>query len=562
VPGYYRLDKCAFCGAQTWCEQRANGKPQCRACKVERFFDGFLYPPLGYSLLYWQRDLLRALYGTVDEFGIRRYRQAYISVAKKQGKSFFCAGLPLYHLIMEFEEHSEAYGAAAAKDQAGIVFRSCLQLIRANPVLMQRLKVLESTKRILRRDGAGSYVVLSADGDVQDGIEPSLAIIDELHRWRTKKAETLHDVITKGTISRAESLVIQVTTAGEEHEAPLWFREHEYARHILDGSLRSDSFYAAIWSADAKRMEADPEYWKSREARVAANPSHEDHGGFLKDVRLVEEMNKAVDKPETRKNYLRYHLNIPVAEGETPIIDMDTWRAGGGGIDLRTWPEYDVELLISKLGLMDRPCYCGIDCSWTTDMTAASFLFPPADDSERWKALIFHWLPEERIPDLERRTRAPLSHWVKQGFLTAVPGQRIDLREVEKKVKWAAKLFDVREICFDPWGMAQASLNLVDEGFLCVEVRQGYQTLSKPTKKLIELYTSKQFEHCNNPILNWEASCLALLSDGSDNVKPSKPARDAAAKRIDGIAATITAMVRAMLGESNTISYTGVQSVG
>jgi len=561
VAGNSHRDTCAYCAAETWCETRADGSPQCPACKVERFFDGFLYRPLGFSLLPWQRKILRDLYGTLDDEGNRRFHQAYISVAGKQGKSFLCAGLPLYHMLMENEERPEAYGAAASREQASIVFKSCLQLVRKNPVLLQRLRILESTKRIIRRDGGGSYVVLSADGDMADGIEPSLAIIDEIHRLRTKKTETMHEVIKKGTISRREPLVIQITTAGEEHESPLWFREHEYAQHILDGSLRSDSFYAAIWAADAKRLDTDPEYWKSREARVAANPSHEDHGGFLRDDRLVEELNKAIAKPENRKKYLRYHLNIPVAEGETPVIDLDRWKRGGGRVDLRTWPEYDVDLLIMQLGLRDRSCYVGIDCSWTTDLTALACVFPPETEEEHWKSLLFYWLPEERLADVERRTRAPLSTWVQQKFLIASPGGRIDLREVEKKVKWASKIFDVREICFDPWGMAQSSLNLVDEGFLCVEVRQGYQTLSKPTKKLLELYQSEQLEHCNNPILNWNAGCLALRSDGADNVKPSKPPRDTASKRIDGMAAIITALTRAMLGESNTISST-VRSVG
>ena len=80
--------------------------------------------------------------------------------------------------------------------------------------------MLPSTKRIVRRDGGGFYAVLSADGDLQDGIEPSLAIRDEVHRWKTLRAETLHDVITKGQISREEPLDIGITTAGAEYESP------------------------------------------------------------------------------------------------------------------------------------------------------------------------------------------------------------------------------------------------------------------------------------------------------------------------------------------------------
>src|SRR5580704_17114547 len=239
----YRPETCAYCQADRWCEMRSNGKPQCRACKVERFFAEILYPPLGYKLLARQRKVLRDIYGTVSpEDGRRRYRSGYISVGKKNGKSFLIGGLPLYHLLMEDERNPEAYGSAAAKDQAGIVFRAAARLVAANPELQARLRVLPSTKRILRRDGAGFYAVLSADGDLQDGIEPSLAIRDEVHRWKTARAETLNDVISKGQISREEPLDIAITTAGAEYESQMWWREYQYAKQVLDGSLRSDSF--------------------------------------------------------------------------------------------------------------------------------------------------------------------------------------------------------------------------------------------------------------------------------------------------------------------------------
>ena len=101
------------------------------------------------------------------------------------GKVFLIGGLPHLSPADGKRYNPEAYGAAAAKDQAGLVFKAAAQLVAANPLLQKRLKVLASTKRILRRDGGGLYAVISADGDLQDGIEPSLAIRDEVHRWKT-----------------------------------------------------------------------------------------------------------------------------------------------------------------------------------------------------------------------------------------------------------------------------------------------------------------------------------------------------------------------------------------
>lgn len=569
----YKLGHCEYCrpelghNPKNWCEQRANGKWQCRACKVERYFERFLYPPLGMKLQNWGRKTLRELYGTVHEStGLRQYRKGYISTGKQNGKSFILGGLPIYHLLMEEVLNPEAYGVASARDQASIVFKACNLLIEANPVLQSKLRVIQSTKHIVRRDGGGLYCVLSADGNVQDGKRPSLLLVDELHRFSRKKAETVLTVLKKGMISRApvidgvqtgEPLMIQTTTSGDETESPLWFSEYEHATKVLSGAVEDPQYYAAIYQADPKRIENELGYWKTREARVAGNPSHEDNGGFLADSEIEKDMLDAVEHPEKYGDYVRLNLNVPVIATGTPIIDMALWTAGGGEIDLRTWPEYDVELLIRKLGLISRPCVAGIDMAWTTDFASVSLLFPPAEAGEPWKILIFFWIPEGRVGDLKRKLKVPMEGWIRQGFLTTTPGSEIDMNPIIDKIRWAAEMFDVREVTFDRWGSVKSAvdLTLVRDGMTCYEIPQTFAGISTATKKLVGLYMNQQFEHCNNPILRWNAGCLALKTDGGDNAKPEKPKRDTATKRIDGIAATVTALARAMFLESGESVY-------
>ena len=559
----YHPAECAYCHAETWCETRRNGKPQCRGCKIERFYSEVLYPPLGYKLMEWQKTVLRNLYGVVaPEDGRRRYQSAYVSVAKKNGKSFLIGGLPIYHLLMEDEIKPEAYGAAAAKDQAALVYKSAAQLIAANPDLQARLRVLPSTKRIVRRDGGGFYAVLSADGDVQDGIEPSLSIRDEVHRWKTLRAETLYDVMTKGQISRREPLDLAITTAGAEFESALWFREHEYATKVLNGSLQSDHFYAAIWSADSKRIEAEPEYWKSREARVAANPSHEDLGGFLRDQALVKELDKAIAEPSEKWKFYRYNLNIPLKVLEDPVIDIVQWQACGGGVDLRTWPVYDVELLVRKWGLFEKPCWAGVDASWSDDLTAVVFLFPPADEHDVLTVLPFFWAPEGQVAGIEQRCKVPLRKWVEQGFIETTNGLAIDLHPVKQRIHWGAQLFDLQEIAYDKLNFRYVAEELFNEGLHPVEVNQGFLELSEPTKHLLSLYPDRKMRHGNNPVLNWMASCVQLRYDHKDNCMPVKPHRKKLAYRVDGFQAMATCCNRMRFAEDREISIPGLRSVG
>jgi len=476
-------------------------------------------------------------------------------MAKKNGKSFSVGGLPIYHMICERHiERQEAYGAAAAKDQAGIVFRAAAALVRANPLLQDHLRVIESTKRIVRRDGGGFYQVISADGDVNDGMEPSLAIIDELHRWTTPKAETLYQVMTKGTISRAEPLVVQITTAGDPYKSQLWKREYEYAKRVISGAITDSRYYASIYEADRERLKGEEDYWLSREARVAANPSHEDLGGFLKDADIAEDIERAKADPNERRAYFRLNLNVcpdMLAEG---AIDMIRWLDCGGGVDLREWPVYDLELLVRKWNLIERPCYAGVDAAWTTDLAAIALLFPPTDADSQWSVIVQFWMPEEAVRKRTQADGVPYETWARQGFIETVPGNAVEARPLKQFLRKARELFELREVAYDPWNWRTTATELIEEEFHCVEIRQGYATLSEPTKKLLELYQDRKIRHGNNPVLNFCANCLDLQSDRKDNVQPAKPERSKSTKRIDGISAMVTAMTRALAAEPAVVS--------
>lgn len=558
-PGF----ECDWCGKKTWTELRKVQYRQCRACKVEFFFRNVLYAPLGYNLPDWCCKVLRDLYGTLDESsGLRQFRTAYVSVAKQNSKTFMVGGLPIYHLLMEDETNPEVVGAAAAKDQAELVFKASSMMINANSGLGAKLRIIPSTKRIIQREGNGLYKVVSADGDVQDGQRPSLLLRDEIHRWKTLRHETVKDVLTKGQISREEPLDIQITTAGAEYECQLWWKEYQFAKQVQTEPGIAPSYYSAIWEADLKKIESDPEYWKSREARIAANPSHEDLGGHLRDAAILGELEKALRDPTEKSKYFRYNLNVPVRQTEDPIIEMSRWQQNGDplqaeldredktelSVDLRQWPEFDEELLIRRWGLREQPCYVGVDASWTTDMTAVVFVFPPTKENEIWTFLPYFWIPQEQIPKLERVTRMPLRSWVERGFLIATPGDGIDLGSVLAKIRWGNEMFGLSEVDIDRANFRTQGMELgAEDGFPVFEVKQNFMELSSGTKFLLAGYMDRKFRHGNHPILNWMAGCLQLQYDRKDNAQPSKPERMASSKRIDGISAIVTTLARILV---------------
>jgi phage terminase large subunit-like protein len=527
----------------------------CRACEVCLFFESYLtltgdYAGQPFLLMPWTRKTLRDIFGTLEDDGLRQYRDVYLEVAKKNTKTTLCAGLVLFCLSTTKTTGTEVYSAATAKDQAGIVFRAASQMVNANAELSKRLRIVSSSKRILRRDDPSSfYAAISADGDIHDGINPSFVVRDELHRWRTRKALELNEILERGTITRREPMVIDITTAGEVDESPLCWRRHEYAREIQENVIRDKRFYGRIWAADLSKYD-----WTSREARVAANPSHEDNGGYLKDSVLVDLCVKAQNDPQARADYLRYHLNV-WGQKDDRAIDVEKWMQCGGGVDLSEWPEYDYELLVRKWNLLDRPCYAGVDASWTTDLTALALVFPPDGDDELWSFLTFFWMPEDRVKERQRKDKVPYSDWVRTGFIETCSGNAHDYEGIKARVRWAAELFDLRTLAYDPANFRPSAMTLEGEGIEAAEITQRYSQLNEPTKWLLGAYLDRKVRHGNHPVLNWNARCLTLKHGSQGDVMPDKPERLKMSKRIDGISALVTALVPARLNDSGPSIY-------
>ncbi len=525
---------------------------QARVSDVFRFFEnGVLKHGKGewagkdFMLCPWQREVLRDVFGTVDAEGRRLYQTVYIEVAKKNGKSETAAGIALYMLLMDNEPGAEIYSAASTQNQAGAVFRVAADMVRRSPMLTHYLKVLPSTHRILKRDEPLSfYAAISADGDVQDGVNPHCVIADELHRWKTAKGLDLWEILERGTLTRRQPLVFAITTAGVQDESPLCYRYHNYTRQIQDGVFEDEHFYGRIWSADKGDDWKDPKTW------IKANPSHEANGGFLKHSSLQKQFTKAINDPEQVPEFKRYHLNIWGQHAES-VIDIERWSENHGGFDLRKDP-IGTDDLIGLWGLVEKPCFAGVDLSRTTDLTALVVLFPPVEDGGLYTVLPFFWLPEARVRERELRDKVPYSRWIERGFITATPGESVDYRSIAAKLRWAREMFELHEAMFDPWNSRQLSRGLIDDGFVCGELIQGFKSLSAPTKLLLSLYLDRKFRHANHPVLYWNASCLSLKNDGNDNVRPAKPDRSRDSKRIDGISALVNALSRIDTGVGKT----------
>lgn len=511
-----------------------------KAATVCRFFEKLLkHPKEGLSpfyLLDWQRDILRHVFGTLDEDGLRIIQRVYLEIGKKNGKSELAAGIALYCLMADGEPAAEIYGCATIKKQAAQVFNVAAAMVTASPELDKRLRIVRSTKRMFKRNDPDSfYQVIAADGDTEDGMNPHCVIIDELHRWRTGKARELYEVLTKSGIARRQPLVWEITTAGStEDESPLAWAEHELTEQITSGALQLPHFYGKIFAIKPTDDWKDPKVWEK------ANPSLETLGGFLKVKKIQQICDEAIDQPSRQAAFKRFHCGLWLSL-EEEWMPIEVWERGN----------------VTRRRLVERPCYIGLDLSVRTDLTALVCLFPDPSD-KTFDILPFFFMARDRVRELEQRDRVPYGAWVSQGLIEAPAGNVIDLREVKKKIKWCADVFNVQEIAFDPAHALQLSIELADEGHKCVPIPQRYTHLSEPMKKVMEWSLNKKLRHEGNPVLRWNMNCVRTKNDGADNIMPAKPDRLKSGKRIDGASALINASARAIFHQGSVYDRGGL----
>ncbi len=330
-------------------------------------------------------------------------------------------------------------------------------------------------------------------------------------------------MLTKGTIARDQALVVEITTAGTPHESVICYQEYEYAKRVLSGSIRSDRFYAFIAEADAERLKTDPEYWKSLDFRLAANPSHEQHGGFLKDRKITAIRDEAIEKPNERNDYLRYHGNIWTSARDR-YIPADAWAACG----------------VPTRALSGRRCITGLDLSHTTDLTALVLLFHDETD-DTFDLKPFFFMPEKRVPERERKDKQPYRAWADQGFLTLTEGDTIAYEDVVDKIKWVCGEFEMEMLMADPKDMAAINQALDEHGVPHMNQPQGYH-LSSAMKFLQQIVLERRIRHGNHPILNWNIDCLTAKANDNADVKPVKPNRASDNVRIDGAVGILNAL--------------------
>jgi phage terminase large subunit-like protein len=503
--------------------------------KVIAFIERFCRQSIGkwagkaLRLFEWQKDFLMRLFGWKQADGRRRYKSAYMEVAKKNGKSTLLAPLLLYLALCDGEAVPDIHINAAARDQAKIIFDEAVRMINASPDLLKRVRINDSKadKTIHFPENDGSISANSADVASKDGANASVVAFDELHRQGGNYKQWL--VFKYAGVAREQFIRLVITTAGEDHVGP-WHDQRELSDRINSGASDDITHLGVVYRALPEDDINDPATWRK------ANPSM---GLTIREEDFRRELEQAKGSPRDLAEFLRLRLGIVIG-GAKKLFDMVAWAACG-----EEGEDFDPDVNEGK------PWHCGLDLSSTTDLSA--FVAIRGDEEDGFDIRCRFWLPEDNIVHLENQDNQPYRAWSDMGLITLTPGPRIDYAFIFNELKEIAEENEITTFLADPALAFAICDRLKEETDIPVEyLRQGFISLGPPTKEVERMVGLHKLRHGNNPVLTWCVMNAVASKDAAGNIKIDK---DKSQQKVDGAAALVDAYAGYMIGAPTVEPY-------
>lgn len=465
-----------------------------------------------FELLEWQqRRVIYPLFGWKRPDGRRRIVKAYISTAKKQGKTTLMGGLGAMQTHADGEANAEVYIAAGDRKQAGICYRQARKLIRGSAALDRIFEPIDSSLTLRVRHDTSFLQALSAEAYTKEGLNWSTLIFDELHVQPDRR---LWDTLVYGGSSRLQPLLIIITTSGNDQEG-IGYEQYRYALSVESGEIEDTSTLCVVFEAPGDLDITDPV------GHAAANPSL---GITIAAETIAREALEAKAQPGGEARFRRYRLNqwVNVTGGWLPL---DRWDA-------------TAEIEVDWKQFEGKGVFSGLDLSNKLDMTAFSMVVRHGDGIA---VRPHYWVPQDRADELARKGNHSYLTWAKRGWLTLTPGGIIDFSAVLAFIFAQHRLYKLLSVGIDPYNASDVSNQLAAEGIPVVEIPQNVKRLSEPAKWFEALVVNRQVYHCGHPILRWNAGNTYVRYDVQDNILPQKP-RKGSPRLIDGVSATIDAI--------------------
>ena len=467
----------------------------------------------------------------------RRFTKAYISLARKNGKSLLVSGIALYCLLFERNTKSarQIYATANKQDQARIVFnmvKSQLKALRgSSKEVKKRTKILQ--KEIVTNDE--SYMKpLSSDADTLDGLDTLLGIFDE---YSYSKTTEMMEVIETSMSQQDEPLIIIISTASNKLNYPMYDIEYKYVEKILSGEVEDEEYLALCWEQDNVKEVNDESLW------IKSNPLLESNNEKVV-TRTIKRIRKLYLEGLAKgfvSNVLTKHFNLWVLASIESFMSADEW--------------IKAKKVIENSSLKGRKIFVGLDLSRVGDITSISWAIP-IEELEKIYIDSHSFIGNKAgIEAKEKEDKTPYRQYAKAGYceITTLESGLVDHKDM---LIWLEDFIESNElivvaICYDPYNFNQL-IPLLEErwGDKLIEVRQGYITLSPAIKRFKEDILNKVAIHGENPLLTRAINNAIVVEQNDAWMIDKKMNRN----KIDPLAALLNAYTRIMYFDFNEVT--------
>ncbi|EMO3591457.1 terminase large subunit [Proteus mirabilis] len=490
----------------------------------------------------WQLFIVCSAFGWVHKgTKLRRFREVYTEIPRKNGKSAISAGVALYCFTCDNEFGAEVYSGATTEKQAWEVFRPAKLMCKRTPLLIEAFGIEVNAKNMNRPEDGARFEPLI--GNPGDGQSPHCAIVDEYHEH---DSDSLYTTMLTGMGARRQPLMWAITTAGYNIEGPCYDKRREVIE-MLNGTVPNEELFGVIYTVD------DGDDWTDPEILKKANPNM---GISVYSEFLISQQNRAKNNPRLASTFKTKHLNIWVS-ARSAYFNMLSWR------------ECEDKTLTIEM-FEGQSCVQALDLARKLDMNSRVKVFTRDIEGKRHYYCIApsFYVPYDSVFGSEvenQRTAERFKKWVQTGHLTLTDGAEIDYRVILADAIADNLSNPIEESPIDPHGATNLSHHLADEGLNPITIVQNYTNMSDPMKELEAAIASGRFHHDGNPIMTWcIGNVVGKFLPGNDDVV--RPIKEQNENKIDGAVALIMAIGRAMLNDqeetlSSILASRGLRSL-
>lgn len=460
----------------------------------------------------WQRALVSLIFGIVDENGVRVFREVFVVMGRKNGKSLLASAIIAYTIYLDGEYGAKVYCLAPKLEQAAIVYDNFYRMLQAEPELSELAQKRRSD--IYLEATNSSVKPLAFNAKKSDGFNPHMTVCDEIASWPAEQGLKQYEVMKSALGARQQPLILSISTAGYVNDGPydeLMVR----ATSWLLGSSSERRLLPVLYMID------DPERWDDIDELRKANPNM---GVSVSEDFFREEAAVARNSLSKRAEFLTKYCNIKQNSTQA-WIPFDV-------VDAVTQDDYTLEDFRSSY------CVGGIDLSQTTDLTACCVIIERAGVLYTFSQF---FMPANKVDELQAREGVPYRLYIQQGLIQQSGDNFVDYHDC---LEWFRRLVRDYEILplqvgYDRYSAQYLVQEMQQDGFHMDDVFQG-TNLTPVLHEMDGLLRDKTLRLGKNNLLKSHFLNVAMKQDAES--RKIRPVKIDPRCHIDGFVAVIDAL--------------------